>query len=77
VCFVIATLWQAGIILTANYTFLNYLVLALGFLLLDDRLPLLPFLPRQWKSPCRCSGRIEGTGGLHGCLILEIIYSRL
>jgi hypothetical protein len=50
VCFVIATLWQAGIILTANYTFLNYLVLALGFLLLDDRLPL-PFLPRQWKKP--------------------------
>lgn len=35
-CFVIATLLQVGIILTANYAFLNYLVLVLGFLLLDD-----------------------------------------
>ncbi len=37
VCFFIVTPWQIGVILTANYTFLNYLVLALGFLLLDDR----------------------------------------
>jgi hypothetical protein len=37
ICFLIVTPWQAGVILTANYTFLNYLVLALGFLLLDDR----------------------------------------
>src|SRR6266851_4078342 len=36
-CFLILTPWQIGIILSANYTFLNYLVLALGFLLLDDR----------------------------------------
>jgi hypothetical protein len=36
-CFAIATLLQVGIILTANYAFLNYLVLVLGFLLLDDR----------------------------------------
>jgi hypothetical protein len=34
--FVIATLLQIGIILTANYAFLNYLVLVLGILLLDD-----------------------------------------
>jgi lipase maturation factor 1 len=38
VCFLIVTPWQAAVILTANYTFLNYLVLALGILLLDDRL---------------------------------------
>jgi hypothetical protein len=50
VCFVIATAWQIGIILTANYTFLNYLVLALGFLLLDDRV-LLHCLPQRWKKP--------------------------
>jgi hypothetical protein len=50
VCFVIATAWQIGIILTANYTFLNYLVLALGFLLLDDR-GLLHCLPQRWKKP--------------------------
>jgi hypothetical protein len=37
ICFCIVTPWQIGVILTANYTFLNYLVLALGVLLLDDR----------------------------------------
>ena len=37
VCFCILTPFQIVIILTANYAFLNYLVLALGFLLLDDR----------------------------------------
>jgi hypothetical protein len=37
-CFFIVTPWQLGVILTANYTFLNYLVLAMGVLLLDDRL---------------------------------------
>jgi hypothetical protein len=49
VCFFIVTPWELGIILTANYTFLNYLVLTLGFLLLDDRL-LLRFLTRGWKE---------------------------
>src|SRR5271167_4840841 len=48
-CFFIVTPWQLGVILTANYTFLNYLVLALGFLLLDDRF-LLQFLPQRWKQ---------------------------
>jgi hypothetical protein len=37
ICFFIVTPWEIGVILTANYTFLNYLVLSLGFLLLDDR----------------------------------------
>jgi hypothetical protein len=37
VLFFLITPWQIGIILTSNYAFLNYLVLALGFLLLDDR----------------------------------------
>lgn len=37
VCFLIVTPWQIVVILTANYAFLNYLVLFLGFLLLDDR----------------------------------------
>src|SRR5262249_16698077 len=36
-CFYIVTFWQIGVILTANYTFLNYLVLAMGVLLLDDQ----------------------------------------
>ncbi len=50
VCFCIVTLWQIGIILTANYTFLNYLVLALGFLLLDDKL-LRRFVPARFGLP--------------------------
>jgi len=49
-CFFIVTPWQIGIILTANYTFLNYLVLALGFLLLDDRL-LLHLSLKRWRKP--------------------------
>lgn len=35
-CFFIVTALQVGIIATANYAFLNYLVLFLGVLLLDD-----------------------------------------
>ncbi|HKE09013.1 MAG TPA: lipase maturation factor family protein [Candidatus Acidoferrum sp.] len=46
-CFCVVTSLQIGIILTANYAFLNYLVLSLGFLLLDDRL-LTRFLPAPW-----------------------------
>ncbi|HEY6946862.1 MAG TPA: lipase maturation factor family protein [Candidatus Acidoferrum sp.] len=49
VCFCIVTPWQIGIILSANYTFLNYLVLVLGFLLLDDK-RLKRFVPARWKS---------------------------
>jgi hypothetical protein len=37
-CFLIVTSLQIGIIATANYAFLNYLVLLLGVLLLDDQL---------------------------------------
>ena len=48
-CFFIVTIWQMGIILSANYTFLNYLVLVLGILLLDDQF-LLPYLPRFVKQ---------------------------
>ena len=36
-CFLVVTGLQVGIIATANYAFLNYLVLALGVLLLDDQ----------------------------------------
>ncbi len=48
-CFLIVTPWELGVILTANYTFLNYLVLTLGVLLLDDR-SLLRFFPERWKN---------------------------
>ena len=46
ICFFIVTPWEIGVILTANYAFLNYLVLALGFLLLDDR-------SVRWLLPAR------------------------
>ncbi len=48
VCFFIATAWQIVVISTANYAFLNYLVLALGVLLLDDR-AIASILPQKWK----------------------------
>src|SRR5437016_6773395 len=48
VCFFIVTPWQVGVILTANYTFLNYLVLAMGVLLLDDRF-VLGVMPEKWR----------------------------
>ncbi len=57
--FFLVTPLQVAIILTANYAFLNYLVLALGVLLLDDRVlsrmklvaPSAPTIrePRPWR----------------------------
>jgi hypothetical protein len=49
ICFLIVTPFQIGIIVTANYTFLNYLVLVLGFLLLDDGF-VRRVLPQRWKN---------------------------
>jgi lipase maturation factor 1 len=48
ICFFIVTPWEIGVILTANYTFLNYLVLSLGFLLLDDKF-LTRFVPVHFR----------------------------
>jgi lipase maturation factor 1 len=53
VCFFIVTPFEISIIATANYTFLNYLVLLLGVLLLDDR-----FL--EWILPLRLRVLIRG-----------------
>ena len=50
VLFAIVTPLQFGIIATSNYAFLNYLVLVLGFLLLDDKL-LSRFLPEWLQEP--------------------------
>jgi lipase maturation factor 1 len=49
VLFWIVTPWQIAIILTSNYAFLNYLVLALGILLLDDRY-LSRWLPKRLRK---------------------------
>ena len=48
VLFFLVTFWEAGVIFTANYAFLNYLVLSLGILLVDDRFFL--GLSKFWKS---------------------------
>jgi hypothetical protein len=62
-CFFIVTPWQIGVILTANYTFLNYLVLAMGVLLLDDRF-VLGILPERWVGRVRLAfGSQEGGKG--------------
>jgi hypothetical protein len=49
ICFFIVTPFEISIILTANYTFLNYLVLLLGFLLLDDKF-VQGILPARWRG---------------------------
>ena len=62
--FFVVTPWQIGIILTANYTFLNYLVLLLAVLLLDDRF-LAYFLPARWRpqnlSPIAATVKSAGS----------------
>jgi hypothetical protein len=52
ICFSIVTPFELGIIFTANYTFLNYLVLSLGLLLLDDRVC-------EWALPARVRAIID------------------
>jgi hypothetical protein len=48
-CFCIVTVWQLVVIATANYAFLNYLVLVLAVLLLDDG-ALRRFVPARWRA---------------------------
>jgi hypothetical protein len=52
-CFFIVTAWQVGVIASSNYAFLNYLVLVLAVLLLDDAF-LRRFIPSRWRN---CVGR--------------------
>ncbi len=60
VLFFAITAWQIGIILTSNYAFLNYLVLVLGFLLLDDKF-LARFFPRSLRPAEVSSAGLEVT----------------
>jgi hypothetical protein len=63
--FFMFTALQIGIISTANYAFLNYLVLCLGVLLLDDRFlarfgfPFTDSEPRAQTPPTRVFRRVE------------------
>ncbi len=60
VFFFLITAWQIGIILTSNYAFLNYLVLVLGFLLLDDKF-LAQFFPQSPRPGAVSSGGAQLT----------------
>jgi hypothetical protein len=55
-CAAVVTMLQIGIIATANYAFLNYMVLALGVLLLDDRF-LARWLPVPHVEPATANAR--------------------
>ena len=67
VLFFAITAWQIGIILSSNYAFLNYLVLVLGFLLLDDKC-LARFFPRSLRSVGASSAGapVTATAGTQG-----------
>ena len=84
-CFVVVTVWQAGVILTANYAFLNYLVLLLAVLLLDDEL-LRRFVPQRWRpAEEAASGVGERREGVRpvlrmavtGVVLVSVLYATL
>jgi hypothetical protein len=58
--FFLITAWQIGIILSSNYAFLNYLVMVLGFLLLDDKF-LARFFPQSLRPVAVTSARAQVT----------------
>jgi lipase maturation factor 1 len=88
VCFFVVTIWQIPVILTANYCFLNYLVLVLGVLLLDDRF-IMGILPEKWKLRIRAattppdeapalapkSGRVRRYGHAFGFFFSVVMLS--
>ncbi len=67
ICFFIVTPWEVGVILTANYTFLNYLVLSLGFLLLDDR-ALWRIVPQRFRPVDEEKALRPARRGMRGAL---------
>jgi uncharacterized membrane protein YphA (DoxX/SURF4 family) len=67
ICFCLVTSLQIGIILTANYAFLNYIVLALGIFLLDDVF-LVRFLPTRSCQAVRKNLQYPSCGHWHESL---------
>jgi hypothetical protein len=71
-CFLVVTALQIGIIATANYAFLNYLVLALGFLLLDDRV----FAKVGLRTPAAAeSGTSRLRRQFESVVLVVVLYS--
>jgi hypothetical protein len=60
ICFFLVTAWQIGVIASANYTFLNYLVLTLAVFLLDDSF-LRRLIPSNWRNS------LDQPASLAGC----------
>ena len=58
ILFFIVTFWEFGVISTANYAFLNYIVLSLGILLVDDKF-LLRFVPQRWRQRVAQATNVE------------------
>jgi uncharacterized membrane protein YphA (DoxX/SURF4 family) len=71
VCFFFVTFLQVGIILTANYAFLNYLVLALGIFLLDDVF-LVRFLPKSRCNAVRTNLQQASAGPWYTSLLKSL-----
>jgi hypothetical protein len=57
VMFFFLTLWQLGVIVTSNYAFLNYLVLVLAVLLIDDKF-LARMLPQNLRPAAPASAAV-------------------
>ena len=77
-CFLIASVFQVGIILTANLAFINHLVLLLGVLLLDDQALRKPmkwmgsrFEGRKSKIETRASD-IDATRLVHDSVVAGV-----
>jgi len=73
ICFLIVTPWEIGVILSGNYAFLNYIVLALGFLLLDDGY-LVRVIPARWRPAVLEGG--EPARGVRGVMqVAGVVFS--
>lgn len=71
-CFAGVTALQIGIIATANYAFLNYLVLVLGILLLDDNAVAAVRLPTPIAPATRPRAGVRAWG--EGIALVWILY---
>ena len=65
-CAAVVTALQVGIIATANYAFLNYLVLMLGVLLLDDA------IFARWRRPATEPSHVPGRARMGVARRLEV-----
>jgi lipase maturation factor 1 len=88
ICFFIVTPWEIGVILTGNYAFLNYIVLSLGLLLVDD-VYLERVFPARFRPVPRADKPVSATEQRHpvrgafraagvvlsGCMLLWISYA--